>query len=61
MDVLVFPLYFLSPYNMALLRHFALNMLNNVKKGFKDVSVKALRKKAGRGNAFLQLVLKQNF
>jgi predicted transposase YbfD/YdcC len=50
-----------APHNMALVRHFALNMLNTVKKGFKDVSVKALRKKAGWGNAFLQLVLKQNF
>lgn len=50
-----------APHNMALIRHFTLNMLNNVKKGFKDVSVKGLRKKAGWGNAFLQLVLKQNF
>ena len=50
-----------APQNMALIRHFTLNMLNNVKKGFKDVSVKGLRKKAGWGNSFLHLVLKQNF
>jgi len=50
-----------APHNMAIVRHFALNMLNNAKKGFKDTSVKALRKKAGWGNSSLQFVLKQNF
>lgn len=50
-----------APHNMAMVRHFALNMLNNAKKRFKDTSVKALRKKAGWGNSSLQFVLKQNF
>lgn len=50
-----------APHNMAMVRHFALNMLNNAKKSFKDTSVKALRKKAGWGNSSLQFVLKQNF
>lgn len=44
-----------APHNMALIRHFPLNMLNNVKKGFNDVSVKALCKKARWGNSLLQL------
>ncbi len=44
-----------------LIRHFALNMLNNAKKNFKDTSLKALRKKAGWGNSSLQFVLKQSF
>ncbi len=50
-----------APHNMAMVRHFALNMLSNAKKSFKDTSVKALRKKAGWGNSSLQFVLKQNF
>jgi len=35
-----------APDNMATVRHFVLNMLNNAKKSFKDIGVKALRKKA---------------
>lgn len=48
--------------NMAIVRHIVLNMLGNAKKHFnKDIGVKALRKKAGWGNATLDLILKQNF
>ena len=47
--------------NMALIRHTVLNMLNNGRKSFKDVGIKALRKKAAWGNTTLELILKQNF
>lgn len=47
--------------NMAIIRHITLNMLNNAKKSFKNVGLKALRKKAGWGNETLALILKQNF
>ena len=47
--------------NMAIIRHLTLNMLNNAKKSFKNISLKALRKKAGWGNDTLALILKQNF
>lgn len=50
-----------APHNMAIVRHFALNMLNNAKKSFKGVSVKGLRKKAAWGNSTLHCVLQQNF
>ena len=33
--------------NMAIIRHIMLNMLNNTKKQYKNVELKALRKKAG--------------
>jgi hypothetical protein len=36
-------------------------MLNNAKKLFKNVRLKAFRKKAGCGNETLALILKQNF
>ena len=39
-----------APENMALVRHIVLNMLNKAKVAFKDVGIKALRKKAGWGN-----------
>lgn len=48
-------------HNMALVRHIALNMLNNAKKHYRDISLKALRKKAGWGNTTLEFILKQNF
>ena len=47
--------------NMAIIRHITVNMLNNAKKLFKNVGLKALRKKAGWGNETLALILKQNF
>ena len=47
--------------NMAVIRHITLNMLSNAKKSFKNVGIKALRKKAGWGNETLDLILRQNF
>jgi predicted transposase YbfD/YdcC len=47
--------------NMALIRHIVFNMLGNAKKSFKDVGLKALRKKAAWGNSTLDLILRQNF
>jgi predicted transposase YbfD/YdcC len=47
--------------NMALIRHTVFNMLNNAKKHFKDVGLKALRKKAAWGDSTLDLILRQNF
>jgi predicted transposase YbfD/YdcC len=47
--------------NMALIRHIVFNMLGNAKKCFKDVGLKALRKKAAWDNATLEHILKQNF
>ncbi len=42
--------------NMAIIRHITLNMLNNAKKSFKNVALKALRKKAGWGNETLAFI-----
>jgi len=50
-----------APENMSMIRHIALNMLRNAQKKFKDVSIKGLRKKAGWGNATLDLILMANF
>jgi predicted transposase YbfD/YdcC len=50
-----------APENMALIRHIALNMLNNAKKTLKNVGLKGLRKKAGWGDKTLQLILEQSF
>jgi predicted transposase YbfD/YdcC len=47
--------------NMAIVRHIALNMLQNAKKTMKDISIKGLRKAAGWGNSTLELILKQHF
>lgn len=47
--------------NMALIRHIVLNMLSHAKKCFKDVGIKALRKKAAWGNFTLDTILRQNF
>jgi hypothetical protein len=50
-----------SSQNMAIIRHTALNMLQNAKKSMKEISIKALRKLAGWRNDTLELVLQQNF
>ena len=50
-----------APQNMAIVRHVVLNMLNNAKKHFKGIGVKAMRKKAGWGNENLRLILMKNF
>lgn len=50
-----------APENMSMMRHIALNMLRNAQKKFKDVSIKGLRKKAGWGNATLDLILTESF
>ncbi len=47
--------------NMALIRHIVFNMLSNAKKHYKDVGVKALRKKASWGHSTLDFIPKQNF
>ena len=47
--------------NMALVRHITINMLNNGKKLFKDIGLKALRKKAGWDNETIGLIFRQNF
>ncbi len=47
--------------NMAIIRHITLNMLNNAKKSFKNVGLKALRKKAGWGNETLAFILNHSF
>jgi len=47
--------------NMAIARHFTLNMFHNAQFFFKDVGVKGLRKKAGWGNETLRTALSQNF
>jgi predicted transposase YbfD/YdcC len=47
--------------NMALIRHITLNMLNGAKSAFKNVGLKALRKKAGWGNSTLDAIVRQSF
>lgn len=47
--------------NMALIRHITINMLNNTKKFFKNIGLKALRKKAGWDNETIGLIFEQNF
>lgn len=47
--------------NMALIRHITINMLNSAKKQFKNVGLKALRKKAGWGDRTLRFILEQGF
>ncbi|MDR3492380.1 MAG: ISAs1 family transposase [Gammaproteobacteria bacterium] len=47
--------------NMAIVRHIVVNMLSNAKKLFKNIGLKALRKKASWGNETLGQILKQNF
>ncbi|STX61888.1 hypothetical protein [Legionella moravica] len=36
-----------APENMATVRHIILNVLQNTKKKFKDMSIRRLQKKAG--------------
>ena len=50
-----------APQNMAIVRHLTLNVLNQAKKNFKNISIKGLRKKAGWGNATLRAILNQVF
>jgi len=47
--------------HMAIIRHITVNMLNHAKESFKNVGLKALRKKAGWGNDTLALILRQSF
>jgi len=47
--------------NMALIRHITINMLNNAKKLFQNIGLKALRKKAGWDNETISLIFRQNF
>lgn len=47
--------------NMALIRHITINMLNNAKKLFKNIGLKALRKKAGWDNHTIDVIFRQNF
>jgi predicted transposase YbfD/YdcC len=47
--------------NMALIRHIVFNMLSNAKKSFKEIGLKALRKKAAWGNSTLDFILRQSF
>lgn len=46
-----------APENMAMVRHIILNMLQNTKKKFKDMSIKRLQKKAGWGDSTLDMIL----
>jgi lambda repressor-like predicted transcriptional regulator len=46
---------------MSLMRKFALNMLQNVKKTLKGMSIRRLRKKAGWDHNVLDNVLLANF
>lgn len=50
-----------APENMAIVRHFILNMLHNAQASFKGVGIKGLRKKASWGNETLRTILRQNF
>jgi len=50
-----------APENMAIVRHFTLNMLHKAQASFKGVSIKGLRKKAGWGNQTLLHILQQAF
>lgn len=50
-----------APENMAMVRHVILNMLQNAKKNFKDMSLKRLQKKAGWGESTLDMVLMEKF
>lgn len=45
--------------NIAMARHTALNLLQHAKAKFTNISLKALRKKAGWGNATLAAILEQ--
>ena len=47
--------------NIALVRKIALNLLQSVKQGLKDMSIRRLRKKSGWDNKTLETVLMSNF
>lgn len=47
--------------NIGLVRKIALNLLQSVKNGFKDMSIRRLRKKSGWDNKTLETVLMANF
>jgi len=47
--------------NIALVRKIALNLLQSVKQGLKDMSIRRLRKKSGWDNKTLESVLMANF
>lgn len=50
-----------APENMAMVRHIILNMLQNTKKKFKDMSIRRLQKKASWGNSTLDMILMAAF
>lgn len=50
-----------APENLAMFRHICLNMLQQAKKGMKDMSIKGLRKLAGWCEATLMKVVSTNF
>ena len=51
-----------APENMAMVRHIVLNLLRGAKgKYSKDMSLKALQKKAGWGDSTLDGILMQEF
>ena len=50
-----------APENMSMIRHIILNMLQNTKKTFKDMSIKRLQKKAGWGEKTLDSILMRKF
>lgn len=50
-----------APENMAMIRHIILNMLQNTKKKFKDMSIRRLQKKAGWGDTTLDMILMAAF
>jgi len=50
-----------APQNIAIVRHVVLNLLNTAEKHFKNIGIKALRKKNRRGNANQRLILKHSF
>lgn len=50
-----------APENMVMVRHTILNMLQNTKKKFKDMSIRRLQKKAGWGDSTLDMILMAAF
>lgn len=50
-----------APENIAMVRHIILNMLQNTKKKFKDMSIRRLQKKAGWGDSTLDMILMAAF
>jgi len=50
-----------APENSAMLRHIVLNMLQQTKKGMKDISIKGLRKLAGWCEATLMKIVSASF